>query len=379
MRRLLPRPPCSRCRKHRRIARRTEDGSPLCDSCYPRATEPCGRCGRRRLVRQRLDDGSGLCPACYEPPARRCSSCDTIAPTYSHTAGGDPICRSCYDRPRRRCGGCGRIERVELRARDDQPDLCQRCYSRTPTPCVLCQAVHPAHPKAGYPVCLTCRDAGHILEPDLAEAPPKPRRGATETDHDVLRARIRALITDPVHGIADQLTPLVHAYDHLDDVATPLAWFRGHSPGLQVLSDLARLAHHRPIDQDLLDAYPPSPAVHWLRALLVAADVLPARDELLARIERWLDRLLTDRPAAHARIVEPFVTWHLLRHARLRARQRPTERNTATHIRTQARLAVDFLAWLDSRGLDLGTAAQGDLELWLVDGKQTRYFLVLQP
>lgn len=224
-------------------------------------------------------------------------------------------------------------------------------------------------------MCLACRDTGHILEPDLTEAPPKPRRRADETDHDALRTRIRAVLNDPVHGIANQLSPLVYAYDRLDDVAMPLAWFRGHSPGLTVLADLAHHAHARPVDHGMLDTYPQTPALHWLRALLVATSVLPSRDELLDRVEPWLDRLLADRPAAHTRIIEPFVNWHLLRQARLRARRRPTGRNTATHIRTQARLAVEFLAWLDDRGQDLSSATQGDLELWLTGGRQTRYFL----
>lgn len=366
---------CSRCGRKRQVASRTDAGDPLCDSCYPKSVEPCGRCGRRRAIQQRLPDGSGLCPACYQPPPRRCHSCATVAPTYSHTDDGEPICQSCYQRPRRRCGGCGRLTRVELRAAGDRPDLCTRCYSRTPTPCELCRELHPAHPKAKHPVCLACRDAGHMPEPDLIEAPPKPRRRVDETDHDALRARIRSVISCADHGVADQLAPLVHAYDHLTDVATPLAWFRGNSPGLTVLADLARQAHEHPLDHALLDTYPQTPALHWLRALLVNAGLLPSRDEMLERVEPWLEQLLADRPTAHARIVEPFVTWHLLRQARLRGRGRPTGRCTATHIRTQARLAVEFLAWLDNRGRDLTTAAQGDLDLWLTEGKQTRYFL----
>jgi hypothetical protein len=75
------------------------------------------------------------------------------------------------------------------------------------------------------------------------------------------------VLNDPVHGIADQLIPLVHAYDHLDDVAMPLAWFRGNSPGLTVLVDLAHHAHARPVDHALLDTYPQTSALNWLRAL----------------------------------------------------------------------------------------------------------------
>lgn len=366
---------CGRCGHTRAVASRTDTGEPLCGSCHPKPVEPCGRCGRSRAIQQRLSDGSGLCPVCYQAPSRRCHICAVDAPTYSRSDDGEPICRDCYQRPTRRCGGCGRTTRVELRASAGHPDLCPRCATRTPAPCALCRARHPAHPKALYPLCLACRDAGHLLEPDLTEAPPVARRRPGETDHDVLRARIRDIISCPTRGIAGQLAPLENAFDHLDNVATPLAWIRGTSPGLQILADLASRAHDERLDHAVLDAYPQTAGLHWLRALLVTNGVLPARDEMLERVELWLDEQLGQVPTPHARIVEPFVTWHLLRQARQRGRGGPTDQATATHIRTQARLAIAFLAWLDMHGRDLTSASQGDLDRWLTEGKQTRYFL----
>jgi len=58
--------------------------------------------------------------------------------------------------------------------------------------------------------------------------------------------------------------------------------------------------------------------------------------------ELWLDTLLAGQPRRHARIVRPFVTWHLLRHARQRNRRRPII--NVAKIRAQTHLALQFLA-----------------------------------
>ena len=63
---------------------------------------------------------------------------------------------------------------------------------------------------------------------------------------------------------------------------TALNWLR-NGAGAAVLADLA--AGTTPISHEALDAHPRLRGADYLRHVLVAADVLPARDEGLARLE----------------------------------------------------------------------------------------------
>ncbi len=126
---------------------------------------------------------------------------------------------------------------------------------------------------------------------------------------------------------------------------------------------------------DLLDSYPQNYALHRLRDLFVHAGILPARIELLERIQPWLEQVLADRPPHHATLVRPFATLHALRRARQRARRRPPRRRRPPYVRTQVTIALNFLSWLDKRGRTLTTARQSELDLWLQEGTQTNYFL----
>jgi hypothetical protein len=56
--------------------------------------------------------------------------------------------------------------------------------------------------------------------------------------------------------------------------------------------------------------------------MLVSSGVLPARNEHLERLAPWLEHLLDDRPAHHARLIRPFAHWFVLRRARRTAARR---------------------------------------------------------
>jgi len=214
-------------------------------------------------------------------------------------------------------------------------------------------------------VCLSCRDAGHVLEPELVEAPHQPKRRPDETAHDVIRRRLRELITDPEHGVPTQLAPLITAYDEIDNPDAVRDWLTRGRTSIVLLRELAALAHHQPVTHELLDDYPQGEALRRVRELLDFTKILPERTEPLERTELWLDTLLAGQPPQHARIVRPFVIWHLLRRARRRASHRPIN---VAKIRAQTHLALQFLAWLDEQNKTLGTADQADLDTWLVAG-----------
>ncbi|ODU05018.1 MAG: hypothetical protein ABS81_08690 [Pseudonocardia sp. SCN 72-86] len=181
-------------------------------------------------------------------------------------------------------------------------------------------------------------------------------------------------LTDPERGIAEQLTPLIHAFDQIGKPHLVMAWLGGPT-GSGRLHELAALAHDEPITHQLLDRYPQTFDLHRLRDLLVHTAVLPGRTELLDRNDVWLDTILNQAPPQHSRIVRPFATWHVFRRARQRARRRPTTSSAATWARTQTLLALQLLSWLDEQGKDLATATQADLDIWLDHGRDYRHLV----
>jgi len=122
----------------------------------------------------------------------------------------------------------------------------------------------------------------------------------------------------------------------------------------------------RPLSHESLDELAPSASIEHLRSILVATAALPARDEHLIRLERWITDTLKERDDAQDKeILHRFAVWHLLR--RLRARNRGTDTTTsqAATTRRQIRAAIALLDWLKSRGTDLPSCRQADLDTWI--------------
>jgi hypothetical protein len=64
----------------------------------------------------------------------------------------------------------------------------------------------------------------------------------------------------------------------------------------QVTKTLAELGSGRlPVSHDSLDRLEPGKVLEHLRAMLVATGVLPARDEQMARLERWVNTAIAGR------------------------------------------------------------------------------------
>jgi hypothetical protein len=140
---------------------------------------------------------------------------------------------------------------------------------------------------------------------------------------------------------------------------------------------LARLAAGAlPATHDSLDAAGPSPAVEHLRALLVAAGLLPQRDPHLARLEQAIATLATtlEHPEDR-RLLRAFGTWRIL--ARLRRRTDHGNDSVLAARNARARLtqAARFLAWLHAQGRSLATCRQTDLDQWLASGPTTRHLV----
>lgn len=165
---------------------------------------------------------------------------------------------------------------------------------------------------------------------------------------------------------------LTAVFDAIVTTSTPrsaLNWLR-KGAGAKVLAELATGA--LPVSHKALDAHPRRRAADYLRAILVAHQVLPARDEALVRTERFLAATLAGiEHDADRRMIAAFATWRVLRRLRRGAEQRPRPRTYTRRARQQISAAARFLAWLADRHIRLREATQADLDAWLTEGPQT--------
>jgi hypothetical protein len=181
------------------------------------------------------------------------------------------------------------------------------------------------------------------------------------------RRRAAELLSGPV-GVAPELAPLVDILTIEERARSAIRWMSRPWPAalLRHLASLRRAPTHADLDQ-----LPPSNSLHYLRHLMVYADMLPKRIEPLERIEPWLDSLLRRLPAHQARLIGPYAQWSVLRKARRRAVRRTYTPASAERDRSKITTAIGLLGWLDAEQLPLHQFTQPDLEAWL-DGNDNR-------
>ena len=324
--------PCARCGAIQQVAIRDEHGRPLCPHCLvtdPANQEICTGCSRRRPVSVRSADGP-LCPACAPVTTMTCSICSRHAPCYVSKTTGKPWCEACKQRWAR-CSRCGQVARV-------------RGGTRAESLCAACTRPDPGF----WRTCPGCGQTGRINAGRCARC---------TTGH-----RLRELLGSQAGGIRPGLQALYHALMAAERPATIEAWLnRSGAPA--ILRELAgkKLSHRA------LDELPEGKPAEHLRSVLVAIGTLPARDEQMCRLERWIARVIAGRPGpGQQQLLHRYAVWHVIR--RLRARLRGEH---ATHSQVVAaqriiKAAVALLDWLTAHDLTLAAAGQGDLETWLV-------------
>lgn len=406
-----------------------------CYSRERQRTAPCSRCGRDRLVVARLDNGDGLCARCWTPPPRRCASCEQMG-RIAFIGPTGPLCPNCYRRDHRRralCGRCNRVRIVSRRGTDGQPDLCEtcnpgitavcgqcgrdrrgrrddtgqwickNCTPRIPRTCARCSRSRPVHALLplgavcnschialhDHPAtCASCHEtrvligrdergpicgpcAGSALDPRCRTCS-RPGRHHTgdKCARCVLSDRIDDLLTGSDGAPNARLKPvqrLLIASEHHPHGL--IAWL-DRSGVAQLLRQLA--SREEAITYDVLDTFPQNHANTFLRAVLVEAGILPARNDDLERVRPWLEAVLVNQPDHQVRLIRPFVHWFLLRRARRAAARRRYETNASRLVRARVRVALEFLAWLDDLHLDLATLDQQTVDRWLTEGSSRR-------
>jgi hypothetical protein len=145
-----------------------------------------------------------------------------------------------------------------------------------------------------------------------------------------------------------------------------LYWLNRRPARLTVLRTLA--AGSGPVTHDTLDGLRPAKVVDNLRMHLVAGGALPARDEQLAALERWLEARTAQVPDPESRrVLQAYVTWHLLRRLRRFSRRRPVSQAQVHGVRAYVTQVVRLLNWLHTQDVALSTCTQDLLDAWLDD------------
>ena len=360
--------PCARCGVIKPVAGRDSERRPVCARCADRPQRQCGRCGRtRRIARRAHGDQPDICDGCFQLPEAICAGCGRRRPC-GFAGTNTPICTRCAPRRSVTCARCGQ-DKPPAANRAEGP-VCDPCYTaalRHRGVCASCQTerrlVAPTGPDAttcadcaGLAVTHACIDCG--LEDKLYERHRCQRCALRRRTGQLLRARGEAIPPE-----------LVAVHDAITATATPrtaLNWLR-NGAGAAVLADLA--AGTTPISHAALDAHPRRRGADYLRHVLVAAGVLPARDEPLARLEAWVATLLTGvQQPEHRRLLHAYATWRVLRRLRRRAARNTAGPTPTGYSRTQLLVATRFLAWLDQTGPTLAQCRQRDVDTWLAKG-----------
>jgi len=402
----------------------------------PPACATCGRAGRP-LTRS---GDAGVCSRCRNRElATACARCGVVKPVAGRTAG-EPLCERCRRRERgqRRCGTCGKTAPIAIRGRGGTTDVCANCYRLPEAICTVCGRRRECNFAGTRPVCVTCSPRSTAAcaycgkdRPPTARWPEGPvcdtcyttalrRRGrcgtcgeqrrlvsppgpGADTCADCagllvthacalcgvedklfeqgrcarcsLRQRAAAL-TGGTSGASTELSAIAEAIAAARNPYTALNWLRTGAAAA-ILADMA--AGRIALTHQALDEHPQQRSADYLRHMLTAGGALPARDEALARIERWSsDALGAINPTADRQLARSYLTWRILRQLRRRSENSPSPRTPAGHARHQVHAVIAFLTWLRQNNLTLASCRQADVETWLATSPSAydvRHFL----
>jgi len=324
---------CSVCGTVREPAARNAHGDPLCPNCLirdPINLEECVRCGRRQRVNTRTAQGP-VCASCIPQTIATCSVCGRTVPCMLSKTTGQPWCRACA-RAWVECSRCGQWAAVRAGTRD--APLCASCAVPDPN---------------FWKPCPSCGTSERLIT------------GVCRRCH--LHQQLGELLADTTGQIRAELQALHDTLATADRPDTALNWLK--RPTVKsVLADLA--TGQRPLTHTTLDDLPPSKQIEHLRSVLVATAVLPARDEQLARIERWVTQTVNEHSDPQdTELLHRYAVWHVLRRIRQRNRSADTTYGQLDMVRQRVRAALGLLGWLRTRGLTLATCRQPDLDAWL--------------
>lgn len=300
---------CQVCKRERPCTK-LRGLQPICDSCRPPRLSTCAYCGRDDQRTAAMWPLGPACPRCYG---------------------------NLRDTPRR-CPSCGQTRALIGADQHGDPAVCGPCVGfATDFGCTTCGVDCVAR---GQGRCARC-----VL---VAELDRLPHMGIGNTH--------------------PQLATLKQALLAVDKPVVALRWIRSGT-GSRLLGELAPV--NPLISHQLLDTLPQDMALRRLRNSLVHVGALPARDEVRAQLELWVERQLAAEPADRGQILRSYAQWWVLRRARARTTHTPMTDGAAGKTKQRITSARALLTWLDNTTTTLADLSQPQLDTWLAD--QPRY------
>jgi hypothetical protein len=365
----IVRPPCPHCGRVIALVK-PRDGVRLCRNCVAKSrAEPCARCGAVREAGARDELGRPLCPSCLvADPANHetCVVCDRRRPVSVRTTDG-PTCSTCRPWKSMTCAICARFGPAMISETTGTP-WCTACAQRW-VKCVGCKKVAPL--RGGtieQPLCATCTRPEPGFWRSCTDCGRSGRIHAGRCSRCGLQRRLRGLLGDDEGRIRPELMALHEALVSVERPGTAAAWLDNST----VLEIRRGLDAGKALTHEMLDQLPPGKPLEHLRSVLVAIGTLPARDEHMARLERWIAATIAERSdPEEQQLLHRYATWHVLRRLRRRLGDAETTHAQAVIVQQHVRGAIVLLDVLGAHHLDLGTARQGDLEAWLVSDQAT--------
>lgn len=369
----------------------------------------CGRCGRRRPGRLATAAGPALCVNCLthdRKPRTCCSVCGTVTVKRIRPGHETDYCDECVpSRDERVCGICGRVGRLAVRATATSPAMCHRCWRPPVATCSRCGRERPCNnaddPQraichgcaSGRIAMVTCLDCGkprmahrRVDGGAICHACDRKRGNTTGQctrcgvraplarelcDPCRLRASIDALTADGDPEAVRALAPFLAELAAAENPASAMRWMQ--TPTFWVTEDL--VAGRVPVTHAGLDEIAPRApaAVAFVRAKLVAAGVLAARDEASAAFARWharaIERIAPGSDRAHVRAYATWQVAHQLAWASKRDRPTTASQKYARSLVTEA---IKLVCWLHQQDLELADLRQDLLDSWIADGGAQR-------
>ena len=329
---------CSGCGRLDHAKKITAEG-PLCQRCYTAPQRQCGKCGRVRKIAVRVQQGTvDLCHRCAHTREFVCSLCSKMQPVHTHWPLG-PVCIPCYKRSTQHpatCAGCGTAK--VLIGRTTAGELaCGPCVgSSTDYVCTTCGQAGPQHYENTCLNCSIVRMTRELL-----------------TSHD-------GTISQDLAGLPDVLAQ----HGRADSTMRWLIKARTQH-FLRLLANADGELTHADVD-----ACPPGYARHYVRALLVRAQILPRRDEQLERFETWIDEYTAALPPHQGAVLAPYARWGVLRTARRRAARRGFTTYAADSSRERIRTAQRLIEHLEASGHQIGELTQAILDGWTAGNRE---------
>lgn len=143
------------------------------------------------------------------------------------------------------------------------------------------------------------------------------------------------------------------------------------SAGYCTLVELAR--GELELSHEGLDRVARGQSTAYLRAALIHAGVLAARQEQTAKLDAFIHAQTARLPDGEDRTrLRAFATWQVQHDLKRRERRGQTTRASGKLARTQISVAVELIAWLHTHGMTLRDLRQEHLDRWLAEGATTR-------